>query len=832
MSGTRGSALPRVPTGSRIDIVFESGTNRTDLVVSNGVVRLAKLSFDDPDAEESPLAVASIHVDQIQMNLQERSIRVGAVDVVGARIFARLNQAGELNLASLFRAVGEDSAQSNPSDAREIAVAEVWTVDVEKVRLGAGMTFEDLSRATAFRTVLSPVEMDVDGFTTRVDSAGAFHFNLESEAAETVTGSGEFSVSPPRSSGEVQLSGFELKKYAPYFEGIFRGRIDSGRMSLGVPYRVALTAGELQAGVSNLVLKVDDLAVLAPDAAEPAVTVPSFAIEDVEASLAERRVRVGRVHTENGLIGIHRAKDGRLNLAELVIVPAGDGDGEESAGADGENPWVVDVEEIKLDGDGVKVKDEALPAFAHLGVASGRFDLEGKSRLHAAEAGPKFEFLGGLKLREVATTDLTVLEPLVEWDELTVAGMRVAGGPTGFAADEVSWRGLAGHVVIDAEGRLNLAGLAKPADANGAVTEPPQTVPATAESKPVSIEVGIFSLEDAALTFVDRSIAPAASFGIREVSGTIRGISSAPDTLAEVDLRAKIDGQSLVTVQGRMNPLAKDQMLDLTITNRDLQLSMFSPYMEKYAGYPLNRGRLSARLSYRVQQEQLSAENRFEIEQLTLGPRNNSPDATSLPVKLGIALLKDAEGRIELNVPLAGRLDDPTFRVAPLIGKVVVNMIAKAATSPFSLLGALVGGGEELSFVEFHPGGTHVIEGELDKLDKLAKAPDQRPALNVDLEGGVDPNQDGPPLRLAKLREQIRAHRLKELEVRGDSMALAPGFVIDPIDYERLLRTRFHQEIGDAASVEDLEGNHPSNAIQVLESPSEAEPKRGWFRRS
>jgi hypothetical protein len=174
--------------------------------------------------------------------------------------------------------------------------------------------------------------------------------------------------------------------------------------------------------------------------------------------------------------------------------------------------------------------------------------------------------------------------------------------------------------------------------------------------------------------------------------------------------------------------------------------------------------------------------------------------------------------------------------VAPLIGKVVMNTIAKAATSPFSLLGALVGGGEELSFIEFIPGGTNVVEGELEKLDKLARALDQRPALNVDLEGGVDPARDGPPLRVAKLRQQIRAHRLKELEVRGDSMASAPDFEIDPIDYERLLRVRFQEEIGDqpAGGTGDFQSGGANAPVTIAADVPSSEPKakRGLVRRA
>ena len=91
-------------------------------------------------------------------------------------------------------------------------------------------------------------------------------------------------------------------------------------------------------------------------------------------------------------------------------------------------------------------------------------------------------------------------------------------------------------------------------------------------------------------------------------------------------------------------------------------------------------------------------------------------------MNLAIKLLKDRHGRIKLDVPLTGRLDDPKFRVGPIIWGVVVNLIEKAATSPFSLLGAAFGGGDELSFVaDFPPGQAAVPDSQTNKLEILAK---------------------------------------------------------------------------------------------------------------
>ncbi len=124
----------------------------------------------------------------------------------------------------------------------------------------------------------------------------------------------------------------------------------------------------------------------------------------------------------------------------------------------------------------------------------------------------------------------------------------------------------------------------------------------------------------------------------------------------------------------------------------------------------------------------MDAENVVLVDQLTLGPPTDSPDATSLPVKLAIAILQDRQGKIHLDVPVSGDLDDPEFRVGRVVWRAFVNILEKVATSPFALIGAIAGGGgEELSVITFVAGSAELGESETQKLDKLAKVLVERP---------------------------------------------------------------------------------------------------------
>ena len=140
---------------------------------------------------------------------------------------------------------------------------------------------------------------------------------------------------------------------------------------------------------------------------------------------------------------------------------------------------------------------------------------------------------------------------------------------------------------------------------------------------------------------------------------------------------------------------------DLAMSFRNIELSTFNPYSGKFAGYNISKGKLTTELHYKVDGRKLDAQHHIIVEQLEFGDKTESKDAVSLPVKLAVALLKDRNGVIDLNLPVTGSLDDPKFKLGPIIWKVFVNILEKAVTAPFALLGSLFGGGPDLQFVDF-----------------------------------------------------------------------------------------------------------------------------------
>jgi hypothetical protein len=430
---------------------------------------------------------------------------------------------------------------------------------------------------------------------------------------------------------------------------------------------------------------------------------------------------------------------------------------------------------------------------ARLAITSGRFGTQGRVRYTPPGAGaPLVQFAGDISLTNFVTADQALFKEFVKWDALNVSGIKLELQPNQLQVQEVKWRGLQASIIIGPDHRPNLKTVL-PEKAAGASATPAAPAPAAAPAKAgeFPVQLDTLALENAAFHFSDESIEPHAAFDLQEFGGTVKGLSSQEQSTAMVEVRGKVDAASPFSISGKVNPLAKDLQLDLAVAFTNTDLTAFTTYLEKYAGHPLNKGKLSMGLHYDISQKQLKAENKFLIDHFTLGPRNDSTNATHLPVKLAVALLKDRNGQINLDIPLSGKTDDPQFKVAPLVFQVVLNLIAKAATSPFSLLGALVGGGEELSFVEFQPGRAAIPETEAQKLDKLTKALYERPTLSLEIAGSFDPELDRAALARLKLEQRAKVLRLKELTDAGQPVPSIDTLQLEPAERERLLKQIF-----------------------------------------
>jgi hypothetical protein len=184
------------------------------------------------------------------------------------------------------------------------------------------------------------------------------------------------------------------------------------------------------------------------------------------------------------------------------------------------------------------------------------------------------------------------------------------------------------------------------------------------------------------------------------------------------------------------------------------------------------------------------------VDQFEFGDKVESKTATKLPVRLAVSLLRDKDGLIDLDLPIEGSLDDPKFRLGKVIWKVLGNLIGKAVTAPFSLLGKLLGGGsgQEFSSVDFADGRDAPDEAAKKKLDALAKALQNRPALKLEATGRTSGDKDREGLQRLRLERKVKAQKLAALAKKGEAPSGVDEVVIDEKEYATWLEKAYKKE--------------------------------------
>ncbi|HMD75598.1 MAG TPA: DUF748 domain-containing protein [Steroidobacteraceae bacterium] len=510
-------------------------------------------------------------------------------------------------------------------------------------------------------------------------------------------------------------------------------------------------------------------------------------------------------------------------------------------------PLSADLE-LKLSGFELKALQPYIDQRTAMSLLDGR--LSATAKIAYGKVKPRVLVTANVSLENLHTVDDRLREDFIDWQRLDVLGIAFQQDPDRLGIDRIVALKPYARVIIEADSSLNVARIlagpagatptaASPATKPAAATEPaaapppPSAPPVIARAKasratppqatappgehaaaPFPISIRSVEFQSGQANFSDLSITPNFAAGIQDLHGTVHGLSSQPDSRAQVDLHGGIDQFSPVAITGEVNLLSPALYTDIALSFRNIELSIFNPYSGKFAGYAISKGKLTTDLHYKVDGRKLNATHHVLIDQLEFGEKTDSKDAVSLPVKLAVALLKDRNGLIDLDLPVDGSLDDPNFHFAATVWKILGNLLLKAVTAPFALLGSLFGGGPDLQFVDFHAGAATVDAAGIDKLKVIVKAMKERPQLKLEVPIAALPEIDRPALIEVQLLADLEAQRaLPPKAAAAKSGAAAPPRFdeLEPAARLPLLTALYGKKFGHPPQFpEGLEGK-PAN---------------------
>ncbi len=410
-------------------------------------------------------------------------------------------------------------------------------------------------------------------------------------------------------------------------------------------------------------------------------------------------------------------------------------------------------------------------------LLEGTLGADGKVHYGAQKNTPALQVSGNVNVLKLHTVDDTLHDDFINWDRLDILGLKYTKTPDRLDIERIVAHKPYARVIIEADESTNVKRVltapgaaaaatksaaeaatksAAPAASARAATPAPAPAPAPAAAG-LPMAVKKIVVDSGQANFTDLSVTPNFSTGIEALGGSITGMSSKPESRAKVDLHGSVGQYSPVSITGEFNVLGPKLFTDIGMSFRNMELTVFNPYSGKFAGYNISKGKLTTELHYKVDGRKLDAQHHIVVDQLEFGDKTASKDAVSLPVKLAVSLLKDRNGVIDLNLPITGSLDDPQFRLAPIIWKVFVNILEKAVTAPFALLGSLFGGGPDIQFIDFQPGVSGLDPAASQKAKVVAKALIERPQLKIEVPIAVAPELDRPALVAARFAAEVGA---------------------------------------------------------------------------
>jgi hypothetical protein len=802
------------------------------------VLRVHGLSF--PDTEGKPL----VGFRDLLVNFNIASVfqlapSFAAIELDDPFTSVVVRKDGSLNLMDLARPF------ATPEEKAVEAADEPLKLFIERFRVRSGrIDFEDRARATVFNTRLAPITFELRDFATTGEAGNAYSLHAASVNDERFSWDGTFETRPFTSQGRFEVANLRATTLWSYLSDALPFEFTSGMINLQGGYEFAARESGLKLNVQDVT--ATEVALHGREQPPDEVKLAKLQVTNTRFDLRQRRVDIEKMHLAGAALRARRDEQGRLNFARSpektsgapaspwilsapdiaiegasvdvedrlvkpaatfklapidvkiagysnapgtkVQIEANAGiDGQAKLGMKGEVAMDTDVMSVHVDLVDFKLASlqPYLGAYTQMTLSRGALTAALDVRRSATSA---LDIAGTVDVTNLHTVDNALKQEFITWDRLRLTGLEYSTEPARLRIATVAANAPYARLIIAPDQSINVSKvLSAP---SGSTPAPVQTVdqgegPRAAAALPLRVSIGAVRIVNGAANFADFWIQPNYAVNLQNMNGGILGLSSDPKSRARVQFEGKVDRYAPAKISGDINLLSAAVYTDLQVSFKGVEMTSVTPYSGRFAGYKIEKGKLSIDVAYLVDNRTLTAKQHFVIDQLELGDRVESEDAVRLPLKLAVALLKDRNGVIDIDLPMTGSLDDPKFRLGPLIWKAFVGLISKAATAPFALLGALFGGGEEMNIIEFEPGSAALDPAAQEKIVAITKALTERPALQLDV----------PTTYSAELdRASINARRLEGLLrtlPKSDELALA-----DPAQRFELLMTQYRADYG------------------------------------
>lgn len=397
-----------------------------------------------------------------------------------------------------------------------------------------------------------------------------------------------------------------------------------------------------------------------------------------------------------------------------------------------------------------------------LNVSSGYFYTKGAFESYFAQNKSNMKYQGDVRLEKLSLLDASASREFLVFDSLKFSGLNFDQANKAAKIDTINLEGIKTDLVIDKNKKLLLLTLL---DSNQ-TSDSKQQISGIEKpkEKPFEFSVGTIVVQDGSVNFEDQHVAPSFKSALTHLAGRISSFDLKGDKLSKIELIGRFNGQGEISIKGMMIPNPNNFYLNLKSDIREIGLPSFSTYTSKYIGHEIDSGKLGLEVDYNVVGKELTLDNKISLFGFNLGREIENPTAKKLPYNLAIAILKDSNGNIHLELPVEGRTDDPQIRSGKVVWLFIRQLVGKIVLAPFKFLGSMFSSDEQTGLIEFDFGSDDISLNQVKKIEKISKALSEKSDLLVELSGFIDGENDIKALVDEEFRKKLATQKLIDLK--------------------------------------------------------------------
>ena len=767
------------------------------------------------EKQKNTISFSRFHADFELRSIFEGAFTFKNIELIDPSFNLSIDKEGSTNIQRALALHPQPETQTKADSAFEIPKLLFDNIQVQNGSLIAN----DLSQGELITLKLNPISFQLNSFSTYVKKGGDYQLHISIGDTQSLDWSGHISVAPISSQGSFNIKGIRAHRFWAYINKIAPYQLLNSNVDVQANYSVSYLNDNFQLQLNDAFLTLNNIQVAQKQVTQPFTTIKQIKIGPTEFDLQKQKVAIKKIAIDSINIDLLRDKKGQLPLL-LALDPflSKTEDSEATKTNSNKSPFLWSIDAITLNNSQVNITDDAvkgsasinihkinaslfslnqslankqafsldyqintsdknsisgeltatpfkldsqiklskiplsliqpyLSEIANVKIKKGNLSLQGQSKL-TMKAGKELsgDFKGSVNIADFDSSDTIINRRLLGWKHLSITPIKLNLSPLSVDINEVTLTKPYSRLIVTEDRNINFNQLMIKTSGK----KKPSTTPLP------TINISKVIIKNGSAYFSDRSLRPQFGTSIQNINGVIKGLSSNNLESADVAIKGTVEEYGKLSVNGKINPLSGDLSTDINVNFDKIELTTLTPYSGRYAGYIIEKGKLSLSLNYKIAKGMLNGKNRLILDQFELGDAVDSEESVDLPIKLALALFKDSKGVIDISLPTKGDMNSPDFEIRGLIFKALLNVMTKAISSPFSLLANLVGGNEEsLNSVAFELGSASLTSQQKENLNTLATLLKQRPQLILDIRVNVDSKQESEELKKKLLTAKL-----------------------------------------------------------------------------